>query len=65
MLLVGAGDGADQLIRALSLSPQAVYRVVGLVDDKGGRVGRAIRGVPVLGDVDSLPAVVEACMHAA
>ncbi|GEO38737.1 polysaccharide biosynthesis protein CapD [Skermanella aerolata] len=63
VLLVGAGDGADQLIRALSLSPQAVYRVVGLVDDKGGRVGRAIRGVPVLGDVDSLPAVVES-LHA-
>ncbi len=59
VLLVGAGDGADQLIRALSLSPQAAYRVVGLLDDKGGRVGREIRGVPVLGDVDALPAVVE------
>jgi FlaA1/EpsC-like NDP-sugar epimerase len=59
VLLVGAGDGADQLIRALSLSPQAAYRVVGVLDDKGGRVGRAIRGVPVLGDIDSLPKVVE------
>jgi FlaA1/EpsC-like NDP-sugar epimerase len=60
VLLVGAGDGADQLIRALSLSPQAAYRVVGVLDDKGGgRVGRAIRGVPVLGDIDSLPTVVE------
>lgn len=59
VLLVGAGDGADQLIRALSLSPQAAYRVVGLLDDKGGRVGREIRGVPVLGDVEALPAVVE------
>ena len=48
VLLVGAGDGADQLIRALSLSPQAAYRVVGLLDDKGGRVGREIRGVTVL-----------------
>jgi FlaA1/EpsC-like NDP-sugar epimerase len=63
VLLVGAGDGADQLIRALSLSPQAAYRVVGVVDDKGGRVGRAIRGVPVLGDIDSLPTVVES-LHA-
>jgi FlaA1/EpsC-like NDP-sugar epimerase len=64
VLLVGAGDGADQLIRALSLAPQAAYRVVGVVDDKGGRrVGRAIRGVPVLGDIDSLPMVVES-LHA-
>jgi FlaA1/EpsC-like NDP-sugar epimerase len=63
VLVVGAGDGADQLIRALSLSPQAAYRVVGVVDDKGGRVGRAIRGVPVLGDIDKLPTVVES-LHA-
>ena len=60
VLLVGAEDGSDQLIRALSHTPQAAYRVVGVVDDKGGRIGREIRGVPVLGGVEDLPTVVEA-----
>ncbi|EWY41334.1 polysaccharide biosynthesis protein CapD [Skermanella stibiiresistens SB22] len=59
VLLVGAGDGADQLIRALSQAPQAAYRVVGVLDDKGGRIGRSIRGVPVLGGIDDLMGVVE------
>ena len=49
VLLVGAGDGADQLIRALSLSPQAAYRVVGVAGRQGrtrrqGDPGRACPG---------------------
>ena len=44
------------MIRALSLSPQAAYRVVGLLDDKGGRVGREIRVAVQLEDgFDGLP----------
>jgi O-antigen biosynthesis protein WbqV len=49
VLLVGAGDGADLFIRAMS-SSAAPYRVVGVLDDKGRRVGREIRGIPVLAD---------------
>ena len=65
VLLIGAGDGADQLIRALSLSPQAAYRVVGVLDEKGGRVGRAIRGVPVLGESTRCPRWSRPCTDAA
>ena len=59
VLLIGASDGAELFIRAMSNIGQAPYRVVGLIDDKGTRVGRVIHGLPVLGDLDSLPAVVE------
>jgi O-antigen biosynthesis protein WbqV len=59
VLLVGAGDGAELFLRALSGDPDARYRAVGIVDDAGGEVGRRIRGVEVLGTVDGLDAVME------
>lgn len=59
VLLVGAGDGADLFIREMSRGRDAPYRVVGIIDDRGGRVGRNIRGVPVLGDLRSLVSVTE------
>jgi FlaA1/EpsC-like NDP-sugar epimerase len=54
VLLVGAGDGADLFIREMTRGRDAPYRVVGIIDDRGSRVGRNIRGVPVLGDLASL-----------
>jgi O-antigen biosynthesis protein WbqV len=63
VLLIGAGDGAELFIRAMSNIGQAPYRVVGLIDDKGTRVGRVIHGLTVLGNLDSLPAVVERLNH--
>ena len=61
VLLLGAGDGAELFIRAMQHEPTAHYRVVGIVDEKGSRVGRDIHGVPVLGSARELPAVVERC----
>ncbi len=61
VLLVGAGDGAEIFIRAMQYEPQAHYQVVGIVDEKGTRVGRDIHGVPVLGGPDALAEIVERC----
>jgi len=58
VLLVGAGDGAELFIRAVAHQRHANYRVVGILDDKGSRVGRNIRGVEVMGGLDDLDAVV-------
>jgi FlaA1/EpsC-like NDP-sugar epimerase len=57
VLLIGAGDGADLFIREMSRGRDAPYRVVGIIDDRGSRIGRNIRGVPVLGDIDALSEV--------
>ena len=59
VLLIGAGDGAELFIRAMNNIGAAPYRIVGLIDDKGTRVGRLIHGLPVLGAADDLPTVVE------
>ncbi|MGE5504471.1 MAG: polysaccharide biosynthesis protein [Actinomycetota bacterium] len=57
VLLVGAGDEAELFIRA-TRAPDAEYRAVGLVSERGQRVGRNIHGIDVLGTTDELETVV-------
>ena len=59
VLLMGAGDEAETFIRAIRRQPGATYRIVGVLDEKGRRVGRQIRDVPVLGTPDDLDTVVQ------
>ncbi|MBK1669477.1 hypothetical protein CKO28_15670 [Rhodovibrio sodomensis] len=57
VLLVGAGDAADLFIRDTTQDPNSGYEAVGILDEKGTRVGRRIRGVPVMGDLGDLDGV--------
>ncbi|HYC03783.1 MAG TPA: nucleoside-diphosphate sugar epimerase/dehydratase [Azospirillaceae bacterium] len=57
VLLVGAGDEAEIFLRAMATDRDASYRVVGILDEKRGRVGREIHGVKILGGLDDLSAV--------
>jgi FlaA1/EpsC-like NDP-sugar epimerase len=59
VLLVGAGDAAEEFIRSLSRAPDASYRIVGIVAETAGRVGRNIHGVPVLGTTDTIASVIQ------
>ncbi|SDE64217.1 polysaccharide biosynthesis protein [Rhodospira trueperi] len=54
ILLVGAGDAAEQFLRSLHRQPGASYRVVGIVTRKKSRVGRHIHGVEILSTVDDV-----------
>ncbi|MGE5477379.1 MAG: polysaccharide biosynthesis protein [Bacteroidales bacterium] len=49
VVLVGADDPADMFIRHCGRNPAAGYQVIGIIGKDGGRVGREIQGVPVLG----------------
>src|SRR5712692_2939034 len=60
VLLISTKDGADTFIRETARDPIAVYRVIGMLSDTPSRVGREIYGVPVLGTIDALDAVVAA-----
>ena len=58
VLLIGAADAADLFIRAMESNPAANYRVVGILGETGGRVGRRIRGISVMGTVDDIETAV-------
>ena len=54
MIIVGAGDAGSLLLRDIEQQPELGVRVVGFLDDDRTKHRRAIRGVNVLGPVDSL-----------
>lgn len=59
VLLVGANDNADILLKALAERPGGnSYEVLGIIDERGRRTGRVIRGVPVVGGPEELPRLV-------
>ena len=54
-LIVGAGNGAEALLREIKRNRALNHDVIGLVDDKPGHQGRSIHGVPVMGNIEQLP----------
>ncbi len=59
LLIVGAGDTAESLIKEIRRNRRIRYNVVGLVDDNAKKHGTMICGVKVLGDIDHLPELAE------
>ena len=60
VILIGAGAGAEQFIRAMN-SNGAPYWVVGALDDQGGKLtGRKMHGVTIMGELEALNEAVEA-----
>lgn len=59
VLIVGANDAGETILRELARGRKP-YSVVGFVDDRRDRSGLKIRGVPVRGNLESLPALIEA-----
>lgn len=55
VLIVGANDAGEGLLRAIKQNPNIDYRPVGFVDDRPRRQGRRIAGVPVLGGLKAIP----------
>lgn len=58
VLIVGANDDGETLLRSLQSGRGGHYRAVGFIDVDPHRRGQRIGGVPVLGTVEDLPALV-------
>ena len=54
-ILIGRSDHLHDYIRDNFRGPAGPYSLVGLIDTSGEFSGRAIRGVPVLGDISDIP----------
>lgn len=54
VLIMGAGDAGESLVREIQHRPQLGMRVVGFLDDHQAKWNSQIRGVPVLGPIDKV-----------
>ena len=59
ILIVGAGDAGEKTLREILDNPRISYEVIGFIDDAPGKRGRTLHGVPVLGEIESISALVK------
>jgi FlaA1/EpsC-like NDP-sugar epimerase len=57
-LIVGAGEAGSRLLKEIHRQAVASYNVIGFVDDDPAKKGMWLHGVPVLGNILHLPALV-------
>ncbi len=55
ILIVGAGDAGEKILREITSHPELNYEVVGFLDDDPTKRKTHIHGYSVLGDIASLP----------
>ena len=59
VLICGAGDGGEAVVRECRKNPRLGYRPIGFLDDDTQKHGRMVLGLPVFGSIERLPAVRE------
>ena len=59
VLVIGAGNAAETLLREIHRMKEERYRVVGLVDDDPKKEGVTIHGIPVLGTTEDIKQICE------
>jgi len=59
VLIVGAGDSGEQILRSMISSSFSSFNPVGFVDDSLVKQGVSIHGLKVLGKVEEIPKIVE------
>ena len=59
VLIVGAGDAGEMVVREMRTHQHMGFNPVGFIDDDVRKQGTKIHGIPVLGRVDEVRAIVE------
>jgi FlaA1/EpsC-like NDP-sugar epimerase len=59
LLIIGAGDAGEKILREFHNNPRLKYEVVGFVDDDPKKHGMHIHGVPVFGQIHQLSDVIK------
>lgn len=59
VLIIGAGQAGEMVIREIKNNPQINKRVVGIIDDDINKLGRRIHGIKILGTTEEIDHIVE------
>lgn len=59
VLIIGAGDAGEMVVRWLLMNPSIGYRPIGFLDSNQYNSGRQIHGVPILGDLSQIVEIIE------
>jgi FlaA1/EpsC-like NDP-sugar epimerase len=59
VLIVGAGDAGEKILREILENYRLYYQVEGFIDDDPAKKGRSIHGVHVLGDVSAIAKILK------
>ena len=54
VLIIGAGDAGEMLVREMQSNSQLRYQPIGFIDDNPGKIGRRMFGLDVIGNRSSL-----------
>jgi FlaA1/EpsC-like NDP-sugar epimerase len=61
ILIIGAGDAGEMIVREMKHNPEHSYEPVGFVDDDPDKKGMTIHGVPILGGSGELSDIIGKC----
>ncbi|MFH1153577.1 MAG: polysaccharide biosynthesis protein [Pseudomonadota bacterium] len=59
LLIIGAGNCGEKILREILNNPSVKYEVVGFMDDNPDKIGKKIHGVQVLNSIDFLESAVK------
>ncbi|MEW6378545.1 MAG: nucleoside-diphosphate sugar epimerase/dehydratase [bacterium] len=59
VLIIGAGDAGEMILREINNNPALGYTVVGFLDDDPDKINRFIHGVKVLGNIQRITSLVK------
>jgi FlaA1/EpsC-like NDP-sugar epimerase len=54
LLLIGAGDAGERIVREITQINNPSYSIVGILDDNINRVGSTIHGIKILGPIEHI-----------
>ena len=58
LIIIGAGDAAEKVVREINDNPRLGYQIVGFVDDDKRKHGKQIHGITVIGSINELNKIV-------
>jgi len=59
VIIIGAGDAGEKILREIKTNKELNYEVIGFLDDDKSKIGKTIHAVKVLGPISSLSQIVK------